>query len=158
MKTMLNTYKKLLEQEKQAALTQHFQDFVEHLDITDSAQQEALQKSFFSLIQILDSEGSLQERVQLMAKSDFIWDVLQFKTSAKERELRKITDDICDFIAGASQGAENEGQFIQNLLARSLREVAQSIESGDIRASSVPSMAWIDSLKVGLDALFKQKI
>jgi vacuolar-type H+-ATPase subunit D/Vma8 len=158
MKTMLNTYKRLLEREKQAALTQHFEDFVSQLGITDAQQSETLQKSFFALVEILDSNGTLQERVQLMAKSDFIWEVLKLKTSAKERELRKLTDDICNFIEGASQGAENEQQFIQNLLAKSLRDAAKTIESGDIRSSNAPHMAWIESLKIGLEALFKQKI
>jgi hypothetical protein len=157
MKTMLNTYKQLLEQEKQAALNQHFEDFMQQLAINDP-EKSLLRTSFFALIDILDSEGSLQERTQRMAKSDFIWDVLQLKTSAKERELRRITDEICDFIAGASQGAENEGQFIQNLLARSLREVATSIESGELRSSALPAITWIESLKLGLDAMFKGKI
>ena len=158
MKTMLNTYKRLLEREKQAALTQHFEEFMAQLGITDSEQSQSLEKSFFSLVDILDSEGTLQERVQLMAKSDFIWEVLKLKTSAKERELRKLTDDISNFIEGASQGAENEQQFIQNLLAKSLRDVAKTIESGDIRSANAPHLAWIESLKVGLEALFRQKI
>ena len=53
---------------------------------------------------------------------------MKLKTSAKERELRKLTNDICNFIEGASQGAENEQQFIQNLLAKSLRDAAKTIE------------------------------
>jgi|TARA_B100000902_G_scaffold185906_1_gene178289 hypothetical protein len=158
MKAMLDSYKVLLEQEKQAALKQHFIDFMAQLGITEADKLNQLEKSFFELIDILDFDDSLQSRLQGMARSTFIWDVLQHKTSAKERELRRLTDDICNFIAGASQGAENEQQFLQNLLANSLRQVAESVESGELKSSNVPVMTWVDSLKMGLDSIIKQKI
>ena len=66
MKTMLNTYKQLLEQEKQAALNQHFEDFMQQLAISEP-EKSGLRNSFFALIDILDSEGTLQERTQRMA-------------------------------------------------------------------------------------------
>ena len=84
---------------------------------------------------------------------------MQHKTSAKERELRRLTDEISSFIKGASQGAQNEQQFVQNLLANSLKEVAKSIESGELKAADSPVMSWIDSMKGGLSDIFdKEKI
>ena len=75
MKAMLDSYKVLLEQEKQAALKQHFIDFMAQLGITEADKLNQLEKSFFELIDILDFDDSLQSRLQGMARSTFIWDV-----------------------------------------------------------------------------------
>ena len=47
MKAMLDSYKVLLEQEKQAALKQHFIDFMAQLGITEADKLNQLEKSFF---------------------------------------------------------------------------------------------------------------
>ena len=64
MRAMLDSYKVLLEQEKQAALKQHFIDFMAQLGITEEDKLIQLEKSFFELIDILDFDDSLQSRLQ----------------------------------------------------------------------------------------------
>jgi len=159
MRTMLGAYKKLLEREKQVALNQHFQAFMEQLKIEDIDLKKTLELQFTSLIEIMEKELSIDKRMLEIVNSKFIWAVMQHKTSAKERELRRLTTDISSFIKGASKGAKNEQQFIQNLLARSLKEVAASIESGELKTEDTPVMAWVSSMKDGLSEIFdKQKI
>ena len=159
MRTMLGAYKKLLEREKQVALNQHFEAFMDQLKIEDIDLKENLELQFASLIEIMDKDLSMDKRMLEIVNSKFIWAVMQHKTSAKERELRRLTTDISTFIMGASKGAKNEQQFIQNLLARSLKEVAESIESGELKTAETPVMAWVSSMKEGLSEIFnKQKI
>jgi len=159
MKTMLGAYKKLLEREKQVALNQHFHAFMEQLKIEDIDQKENLELQFTSLIEIMEKDLSIDKRMLEIVNSKFIWAVMQHKTSAKERELRRLTADISAFIMGASKGVKNEQQFIQNLLARSLKEVAESIESGELKTADTPVIAWVSSMKDGLFEIFdKQKI
>ena len=118
-----------------------------------------LKTQFSSLIDLLEEKIPMDQRMLAVINSPFIWNVMQHKTSAKERELRRLTDEISSFIKGASQGAQNEQQFVQNLLANSLKEVAKSIESGELKAADSPVMSWIDSMKGGLSDIFdKEKI
>lgn len=158
MRDMLGAYRDLLEREKQMALTQHFEAFMEQLKIEDSQLKSQLKGDFSSLIDIMEKELTMDERMLEVVNSPFIWAVMQYKTSAKERELRRLTDEISKFIRGASQGAKTEQQFVQNLLARSLKQVAESIESGELKTADTPVMAWVDSMKDGLFDMFnKQK-
>jgi hypothetical protein len=159
MRDMLGAYKQLLEREKQLALEQHFQGFMGQLKIDDIDLKKELKIEFASLIEILEEKLPMEQRMLRVVNSPFIWNVMQHKTSAKERELRRLTDEISSFIKGASQGAQNEQQFVQNLLANSLKEVAKSIESGELKAADSPVMSWIDSMKGGLSDIFdKEKI
>jgi len=159
MKDMLGAYKQLLEREKQMALEQHFQGFMGQLKIDNIELKTELKTQFSSLIDLLEEKIPMDQRMLAVINSPFIWNVMQHKTSAKERELRRLTDEISSFIKGASQGAQNEQQFVQNLLANSLKEVAKSIESGELKAADSPVMSWIDSMKGGLSDIFdKEKI
>jgi len=159
MRDMLGAYKQLLEREKQMALEQHFQGFMGQLKIDNVELKTELKTQFSSLIDLLEEKIPMDQRMLAVINSPFIWNVMQHKTSAKERELRRLTDEISSFIKGASQGAQNEQQFVQNLLANSLRQVAQSIESGELKAADSPVMSWIDSMKDGLSDIFdKEKI
>ena len=156
MKDMLGAYKQLLEREKQLALEQHFQGFMGQLKIDDIELKSELKIEFASLIDILEEQLPMEQRMLRVVNSPFIWNVMQHKTSAKERELRRLTTEISSFIKGASQGAKTEQQFVQNLLANSLKEVAKSIESGEIKGAEHPVMAWIDSMKDGLSDIFSK--
>jgi|TARA_B110000285_G_scaffold68748_1_gene79053 hypothetical protein len=159
MRDMLGAYKQLLEREKQMALEQHFQGFMGQLKIDNIELKTELKTQFSSLIDLLEEKIPMDQRMLAVINSPFIWNVMQHKTSAKERELRRLTDEISSFIKGASQGAQNEQQFVQNLLANSLKEVAKSIESGELKAADSPVMSWIDSMKGGLSDIFdKEKI
>jgi|TARA_A200000159_G_scaffold143548_1_gene147807 hypothetical protein len=156
MREMLGAYKQLLEREKQLALEQHFQGFMGQLKIDDIKLKAELKNEFSSLIDILEQDLPMEQRMLSVVNSPFIWNVMQHKTSAKERELRRLTEEISSFIRGASQGAQTEQQFVQNLLANSLKEVAKSIESGEIKGAEHPVMAWIDSMKDGLSDIFSK--
>ena len=105
------------------------------------------------MIDILDFDDSLQSRLQGMARSTFIWDVLQHKTSAKERELP--TPMTLQLYRWSLPRVDEQ---FTNLLANSLRQVAESVESGELKSRSVPAMTWVESLKLGLDSIIKQKI
>ena len=87
-------------------------------------------------------------------------DQLSKLSNSKKKIFANITVvDIAGLVKGASQGAQNEQQFVQNLLANSLKEVAKSIESGELKAADSPVMSWIDSMKGGLSDIFdKEKI
>ena len=75
------------------------------------------------------------------------------KTSFREREMRKLTHQLCDFIEHSASNSVDDESFVQSLLANSLRSAADAIESS-IREQRNEGESmndlWVDALKLGL--------
>ena len=161
MKQMLEAYRTLLEKEKEMAMKDHFHEFMSQLEITDENTVNTMETGFTQIVRILeDEELLLKDRLLKLVDSPFIYSILEHKNFAREREMRRLTVEISKFIEAASQGVTSNEQFLKNLLARSLREAADTIQSETLKASEMPTNeAWVDALKLGLEVMAaKQKI
>ena len=96
------------------------------------------------------SEMQLHEKLRLCVESDFFHEVLTAKTSNRERELRKITTLLSDFIQKSADNSGSDEQFVQSLLAQSLRTAAGMIEMDRDEQGSM-NEAWVDALRLGYD-------
>ena len=161
MKQMLEAYRILLEKEKAMAMKDHFHTFMSQLEITDEQIVDKMEVGFTQIVKILeDDKLLLKDRLLKLVDSPFIYSILEHKNFAREREMRRLTLEISKFIEAASEGVTTNEQFLKNLLARSLREAADSIQSETLKASERPTNeAWVDALKLGLEVMAtKQKI
>lgn len=155
MKAMLEAYRTLLEKEKQMAMHDHFLKFMSHLGITEEPALNKMEKGFGKVLKILENDNiSLKDRLLKLVDSPFIYLILEHKNFVREREIRRLTLEISNFIQSVSQGATNDEQFLRSLLACSLREAAEAIQSETIKESDLSTNeAWVDALKVGMEIL-----
>ena len=119
--SMLASYTRLLEKERDTAVRSQFQEFMQ-----------------------------LHEKLRLCVESDFFHEVLTAKTSNRERELRKITTLLSDFIQKSADNSGSDEQFVQSLLAQSLRTAAGMVEMDRDEQGSI-NEAWVDALRLGYD-------
>jgi hypothetical protein len=153
MKTMLSSYRRLLEREREQNLLHQFDTFMGQIGIQDGQASEDYFESFKQMLSIFESKGSAPEMMKEAVESEFFTKIMTAKTSFREREMRKLTHQLCDFIERSASNSVDDESFVQSLLANSLRSAADAIESS-IREqrSEGESMndLWFDALKVGL--------
>ena len=68
--------------------------------------------------------------------------------------MRKLTHQLCDFIDKSASNSVDDDSFLQSILANSLRQAADAIESSIREQRSegqTMNEVWIDALKVGFD-------
>ena len=84
---------------------------------------------------------------------------MALKTSSRERELRRLTHHLSDFIKDVAKNAPDDNTFLQYLLSSSLRSVADTIEPKKHREQGQSmNEAWIDAMKIGLEIAVGQKL
>ena len=150
-KSMLASYTRLLEKERDTAVRSQFQEFMEQIRVDDADSIKNYFESFNSMLSTIDkSEMQLHEKLRRCVESDFFHEVLTAKTSNRERELRKITTLLSDFIQTSADNSGSDEQFVQSLLAQSLRTAAGMIEMDRDEQGSI-NEAWVDALRLGYD-------
>lgn len=153
MTSMLEKYRDILEKEREATLRHQFMEFIKRMEVSDTERAESLYGDFQSFMNdIEDEDAPLQERVTMAIQSDFLYQIMTLKNSSRERELRKITNELSQFIHKAAHNAETEQQFMRNLLSHSLKAVADEIEPKKQRQPG-QSMheAWADAMRLGME-------
>ena len=150
-KSMLASYTRLLEKERDTAVRSQFEEFMEQIGVDDPDSIKNYFNSFNDMLAKIDkSEMQLHEKLRLCVESDFFHEVLTAKTSNRERELRKITTLLSDFIQKSADNSGSDEQFVQSLLAQSLRTAAGMIEMDRDEQGSM-NEAWVDALRLGYD-------
>ena len=128
MKDSLNQYQTFLENEREETIKTQFREFSQSLGIT--ATPEIINTLFqnFEQVTILleDKSVKLQDRIIDTLNSPFVQQVLTLKTAARESELRRMTSDLSEFIQRIPT-ADTDAQFIQNLMAKSLKTLASEV-------------------------------
>lgn len=158
LKTMLESYSRLLERERDIAVRSQFDDFMSQIGIEDSDQIKGYFESFNSMLSTIDGKDmELYEKLQTCIESSFFHDVLTAKTSNRERELRKITTLLSEFIQKSADNSGSDEQFVQSLLAHSLRTAAEMIEMDRDDNSGSINEAWVDALRLGYDIFIGSK-
>ena len=155
MQTMLKSYRRLLEKERQHNLLVQFDSFMEQIGVSDPEDSEQYFDNFMSMLKVLDDKDiSAQDKMKSAVESDFFHQIMSVKTSFREREMRKLTHQLCDFIDKSASNSVDDDSFLQSILANSLRQAADAIESSIREQRSegqTMNEVWIDALKVGFD-------
>ena len=155
MQTMLMSYRRLLEKERQHNLLVQFDSFMEQIGVSDPEDSEQYFDNFMSMLKVLeDKDISAQDKMKSAVESDFFHQIMSVKTSFREREMRKLTHQLCDFIDKSASNSVDDDSFLQSILANSLRQAADAIESSIREQRSegqTMNEVWIDALKVGFD-------
>ena len=150
---MLSSYRRLLEREREQNLLHQFDTFMGQIGIQDDEAMGEYFESFKSMLAIFESKGSAPEMMKQAVESEFFNNIMTAKTSFREREMRKLTHQLCDFIERSASNSVDDESFVQSLLAESLRTAADAIESS-IREQRNEGESmndlWVDALKVGL--------
>lgn len=151
----LTQYRDFLEDQRAETIKNQFREFSNSLGIVASPKTiNSLFHNFEDVTGLLDnSDIPIQDRILKTLESDFVQQVLTLKTAARESELRRMTFDLSEFIRNIPT-ADNDAQWIQNLMATSLKTLASEVslqkESGDTY-----NEAWIISLQEQAEEIFK---
>ena len=99
---VLSTYRSFLDSERQNLLDTQFNSFVENLALTPSAKSR---RNFIRLMDILDDNTKeWTKNLDKIYTNNFLFDILSQIPNAKERDLKRTTQAVCDFIASAGCG------------------------------------------------------
>lgn len=151
LKSMLESYSRLLERERDMAVRSQFDDFMSQIGIEDPDSIKGYFESFNSMLSKIDgTDMELHDKLRFCIESDFFHQVLTAKTSNRERDLRKITNLLSDFIQNSADNSASDEQFVQTILAQSLRTAADMIEMDRKQDGSI-NEAWVDALRLGYD-------
>ncbi|HCX21317.1 MAG TPA: hypothetical protein DHN29_05340 [Cytophagales bacterium] len=155
MKESLNQYQTFLENEREQTIKTQFREFSQSLGITATPETiNALFQNFEQVTALLEDKSiKLQDRIIETLNSLFVQQVLTLKTAARESELRRMTSDLSEFIRDVPT-ADNDSQFIQNLMAKSLKTLAQEV-SLQKDLGETYNEAWIQSLQEQANEIFK---
>jgi|TARA_R110000751_G_scaffold22299_1_gene62904 hypothetical protein len=152
--TMLQSYRRLLEKERQHNLLVQFDTFMEQIGVSNESDSEEYFEDFMSMLTVLEDKDLLaKDKMKQAVESDFFHQIMSVKTSFREREMRKLTHQLCDFIDKSAANAVDDDSFLQSLLANSLRQAANAIESTireERSEGQTMNEVWVDALKVGL--------
>jgi len=157
MKDSLVGYRDLIQRERADALESQFRDFMERAGLDPDT--EGLRDQFLRLMEVIADDGrDRSERIAAAIESDFLYSVLGARSGASHREMRALTRQLSRFVSDASRNADNEQQFVQNLISGALRDLAEAVERptrGQPGAGSPPPEFWSEAVRIGLDAMLR---
>ena len=148
-------YRDLIERERAGAMEARFVDFTSRMGINPDL--EGLREQFVRMMDIIsDDDRPAKDRIASAIESDFLYSVLSARTGATHREMRSLTRELATFVGKAARGADDEQQFVQNLIAGALRELANDVERptrGQPGSENSPMDFWTEAIRIGLDNL-----
>lgn len=155
MKDTLVGYRDLIERERSDALEARFVEFTRRMGIDPDL--DDLREQFKRMMDLIgDEDRSAKDRIASAIESDFLYSILSARTGATHREMRALTRELATFVSRAARGADDEQQFVQNLIAGALRELADDVERptrGQPGSEHSPTDFWIEAIRIGLDNL-----
>ena len=154
-KESLSQFQSHLESQRAATIKGQFREFSQSLGIVADAETiNNLFESFEDISSTLeDNQLKLRDRILKTLDSQFVAQILTLKTAARESELRRMTSDLSDFIRDIP-ATSNDSQFIQNLMAKSLKTLATEA-SLQKNLGKTYNEAWINSLQEQEEEIFK---
>jgi|TARA_B100000085_G_C18415015_1_gene460237 hypothetical protein len=154
-KESLSQFQSHLESQRAATIKGQFREFSQSLGIVADAETiNNLFESFEDISSTLeDNQLKLRDRILKTLDSQFVAQILTLKTAARESELRRMTSDLSDFIRDIP-ATSNDSQFIQNLMAKSLKTLATEA-SLQKNLGKTYNEAWINSLQEQAEEIFK---
>ncbi len=127
---IINKYSELLEVEETNTIKTQLDSFLDnYLFYNKDNIPQDIYTDFEVVMDIINDEGiELEKRFLKIIKSDFFNTVLSHKNNAREKELRRLTVELSDFIRGLGHQRIGTGTHPQNYIAEKIREVADIIE------------------------------
>ena len=122
--------------------------------VSDNEVKNILKILCHMLTVLEDKDIAAKEKMKSAVESKFFHQIMSVKTSFREREMRKLTHQLCDFIDKSAANAVDDDSFLQSLLANSLRQAANAIESSireERDEGQTMNEVWVDALKVGFN-------
>lgn len=142
--TFINDYKKFLSQQRKNLINNQFDTFVESNKIKSNVK---LKRSFDKLVNLLDNDTNLNN----LSTSPFIFDLLNSLTNPKERELKKITNNFCEFVLTVGSGNTQTHRMVRQMYSQRIKEIIENMIFDD-------SMKRSDEFKTEWVATFKEQL
>jgi len=152
---IVEKYNNLLYMEENNTIKYQFNSFTtEHLSPPEN---EELYGDFLQFIETLDNEEiEINQKVLSIVKSPFFEKVLTFKSNAREKELRRLTINLSDFIKDLGHNRGNLSTHPQNIVSNILKEIANEIEPRKLKSPKISmNDAWRDTLISETEKRFK---
>ncbi len=153
--SILQKYNTLLYKEENNTIKYQFNNFT--TEYLSTPQNDELYIDFMQFIDTLD-DGDLEinKKVLLIVKSPFFEKVLTFKNNAREKELRRLTINLSDFIRDLGHNRANVSTHPQTVVSKIIKEIANDIEPRKLKAPKVSmNDAWRDTLISETEKRFK---
>jgi len=155
MKESLVGYRDLIERERAEALEAQFLDFMSRVGVDPDS--DGIREAFTRLMDIVsDDDTPAKDRIAAAIESDFLYSILGARSGASHREMRSLTRELASFVGRAARGADDEQQFVQNLLSGALRDLADQVERparGTPGSEMGPMELWAEAIRIGLEAM-----
>ena len=147
---VLAVYRSFLADERSSFLEGQFSSFVEQYKLPNNAK---LRRSFIRLMDVLDDNHTEWNKVlDKVYTNNFLFDVLLSLPDAKERDLKKTTQAVCNFIQSAGTGNRRFHRAIRETYVDSVCSALGEVNiDATLRKSPDFKSIWTGDLKERLN-------
>tara|TARA_Y100000992_G_scaffold249845_1_gene181682 strand:- start:4910 stop:5377 length:468 start_codon:yes stop_codon:yes gene_type:complete len=144
---ILANYRNLLVNTKQTLAHNQFQDFVRRVDISPT---KRLERSYHSLFKAID-KYPLGDFAKIL-NHRFLFEVLNASPKKRERDLRRIAVNYCDFIQSAGSGNTQGHRSNVTRIAQQITACIKELQELDFdKKDENFHTLWIGELRERLD-------
>jgi hypothetical protein len=147
---MISKYRDLLDRERNNAFLQQFDQFLlDAANITDEDLRTTMTGRLNEVLsKLTQTELAPHEVLIEFFESEIIQDMIKSKSSARERELRQLTYEFGSFLQDAAYNANNDEEFLRNLLKQSLQKLSNDLEPRSIRKKGESMVdVWVRAME-----------
>lgn len=145
--SFIQSYKKFLNEQRNNLITNQFNSFIENNNIDSSAK---LKRSFLKLVNLLDNDLDLKNLID----TTFIFDLLESLDSPKERELKKITNNFCEFLLTVGSGNTETHRIVRKMYAENIKDIIDNLSFEDsVKRSEDFKTEWVAKFKEQLNTM-----
>jgi hypothetical protein len=144
---LLDSYKNLLITTKQNLATEQFNSLLGRVDINPT---KRLEKSYISLFKAIDrySQGDMEK----LLSHRFLFEFLKASPKKRERDLRRMTNQFCDFVKSAGSANTMAHRLTVMKYAELVQSCVEGLQDFDIDKKDVDfHTKWIGELRERLD-------
>ena len=145
MRKTLVGFRDMIERERSDALEAQFMEFTSRMGIDPDL--DGLRSQFVRMMDIISDDDRPAGIVASAIESDFLYSVMSARTGATHREMRALTRELATFVGKAARGADNEQQFVQNLISGALRQLADQVERPTVANPDRNTAPWTSGRK-----------
>jgi len=141
----LKNYKAFLENQRNDLIESQFISFAKENGIRPTLK---LQKSFLKLVNLLDNDFD----IETVYSTTFLFDFLRAMKNPKERDLKKVVQNFCEFILTAGSGNTATHRRIREIYSEEIKKTLEGmIVEESIKKSDNFKTEWVASLKQHLN-------
>ena len=144
---ILATYRNLLTTTRESLARNQFQDFVNRVEVSPT---KRLEKSYHSLFKAID-KYPMGDYAKIL-NHRFLFEVLKASPKKRERDLRRITVNYCEFIQSAESGNTEAHRCNVNRISQQITSCVKELQDlqFDKKDDNFHSL-WIGELRERLD-------